>query len=77
MPNATLGPLGFVLGLLGFALGPQGFLGTNMLVSATQNTRVGVKTNTRPHISLFVFWWNIGLSDLFRSYNKQKLLNMR
>ena len=36
-----LGWLGFTLGWLGFALGPRGYLDTNMLVSVTQNARVG------------------------------------
>ena len=38
-----IGSGGFALGQGCFALGPQGFLDTNMLVSAKRNTRVGGK----------------------------------
>ena len=50
-PNATYIPpsrVGLTLGPLGFAFGPLGFLDTNMLVSATQKSRVGGTAQREP-----------------------------
>ena len=44
----ALGQGGFALGRLGVALGPQGFLDTNMLVSARHNTRVEGQAQHEP-----------------------------
>ena len=46
--GVVLGVQKVVLGKLGVALSPQGFLGTNMLVSATQKSRVGGIAHREP-----------------------------
>ena len=44
----ALGQWGFALGRLGIAFGPQGYLETNMLVSAMQNSRNGGQAKREP-----------------------------
>ena len=50
IPHACVG---LVLGLWGFILGPRGFPDINMLVSATQTTHVGGRTqHERLHVAV-------------------------